>query len=328
VAGTDLSVPQPSHHVSEAGIPKTACRDVDPGQPMELRPAGRPDNEGAILGRVGSYLSIVAIYRDEAVYLEEWVEFHRLVGVERFFLYDNFSVDDHREVLAPYVDEGIVVVREWPVFPGQIPAYDDALRRHRGESRWIAFIDLDEFLFSPTGRALPEVLEEYEQHPGVLANWAVFGSSGHLTRPPGLVIESYTQRTNPDEDEPQQSKTILDPTRAERCGGAHFFFYKEGAGSAVDELHRPVPYGRTRSLAFDKLRVNHYYTKSIAEGKAKLDRYAPTTGNPRTAARNRLELVDQNMNQVVDETILMYAPELRRRLGLRAEATVQPESSN
>ena len=96
-----------------------------------------------------SYLSIVAIYRDEAVYLREWVEFHRIVGVERFFLYDNFSVDDHREVLAPYLDEGIVVLHEWPVFPGQIPAYDDALRRHGAESRWIAFIDLDEFVGDP-----------------------------------------------------------------------------------------------------------------------------------------------------------------------------------
>ena len=47
-----------------------------------------------------SYLSICAVYRDEAPYLREWVEFHRLVGVERFFLYNNDSVDEHREVLA------------------------------------------------------------------------------------------------------------------------------------------------------------------------------------------------------------------------------------
>jgi Glycosyltransferase family 92 len=276
---------------------------------------------------VRAYLSIVAIYRDEAVYLKEWVEFHRIVGVERFFLYDNFSVDDHREILAPYVDEGIVVIHHWPVFPGQIPAYDDALRRHRVDSRWIAFIDLDEFLFSPTGRPVPEILREYEEHPAVLANWAVFGSSGHKTRPPGLVIENYVRRMEPGHG-PQQSKTILDPERAERCGGAHFFHYKQGAGSAVDELHRPVPYGRTSTVAFDKLRVNHYYTKSIAEGKARMERYAATTGNPRTAARNRMEIVDQSLNDVTDETILMYAPELRRRLGLAPAPVAQPESSN
>src|SRR5439155_224731 len=83
-----------------------------------------------------------------------------------------------------------------------------------------------------------EILSEYEQHPGVLANWAVFGSSGHLTRPPSLVIESYTHRMKAEEG-PQQSKTILDPSRAERCGGAHFFLYKEGVGSAAAALPRP-----------------------------------------------------------------------------------------
>jgi hypothetical protein len=272
---------------------------------------------------VSTYLSIVAIYRDEAVYLREWIEFHRMVGVERFFLYDNFSVDDHREVLAPYVEEDIVVIHEWPIFPGQLPAYDHALRHHGHESRWIAFIDLDEFLFSPAGDSLPDVLRDYEQYPGVLANWAIFGSAGHQTRPDGLVLENYPLRA-PYEDGPQQSKTILDPSRAARCGGAHFFHYKEG--SAVDEQYRPVPYGRTASLANERLRVNHYYVKSLAEGRLKLSRPAPTTGDPRTAAINRLEQRDEIMNRVRDETIAAYLPELRRRLGPAVEA--QPESSN
>jgi hypothetical protein len=272
-----------------------------------------------------SYLSIVAIYRDEAVYLREWLEFHRIVGVERFFLYDNFSLDEHREVLAPYIDEGSVVLHDWPVFPGQIPAYDDALRRHGHESRWIAFIDLDEFLFSPTLEPLPEILRDYEAHPCVLANWAIFGSSGNRTPPPGLVTENYLWRAKT-QDGPQQSKSIIDPSRAKHCGGAHFFFYEEGAGSAVDELHRPVPYGRTPEPASDRLRVNHYYTKSIEEGKRRLLKRAATTGNLRTAAHNRLEIVDENMNEVVDETITAYLPELRSRLGLAVGA--QPESSN
>ena len=53
--------------------------------------------------RGGAYLAACTIYRDDAAYLAEWIEFHRLMGVERFFLYDNGSTDDHREVLAPYL---------------------------------------------------------------------------------------------------------------------------------------------------------------------------------------------------------------------------------
>ena len=33
-------------------------------------------------------LAACAIYRDEADYLAEWIEFHRLCGFELFFLYD------------------------------------------------------------------------------------------------------------------------------------------------------------------------------------------------------------------------------------------------
>ena len=167
------------------------------------------------------------------------------------------------------------------------------------------------------------MLREFEQHPGVLANWAVFGSSGHRTQPPGLVIENYLWRMKT-EDGPQQSKSIVNPARAKYCGGAHFFFYKEG--SAVDERHRPVPYGRTPSSASERIRVNHYYTKSIEEGKKKLLKRAATTGDERTAAYNRLELVDESLNDVLDETITAYLPELRSRLGLEVDA--QPESSN
>ena len=111
--------------------------------------------------------------------MREWIEFHRLMGVERFFLYDHDSVDDHRRQLAPYIEAGVVTLYDWPIDPGQVQAANHCLEHHRDESRWIAFLDLDEFLFSPTGRPLPEVLADYEQWPGVVVNWATFGTSGH-----------------------------------------------------------------------------------------------------------------------------------------------------
>src|SRR5919198_1069368 len=60
-----------------------------------------------------AYLSACTLYRDDAEYLREWIEFHRLVGVERFFLYNNYSEDSHREVLAPYIENDIVVLHDW-----------------------------------------------------------------------------------------------------------------------------------------------------------------------------------------------------------------------
>ena len=64
------------------------------------------------------YLSVCAIYKNEARYLAEWLEFHLLAGVEHFFLYDNNSTDDHREVLAPYLRAGVVTAHGLAPVPG------------------------------------------------------------------------------------------------------------------------------------------------------------------------------------------------------------------
>jgi len=53
-------------------------------------------------------VSIVSIFRDESKYLKEWIEFHLLVGVDKFYLVNNNSIDNFNEVLSPYILSGVV----------------------------------------------------------------------------------------------------------------------------------------------------------------------------------------------------------------------------
>lgn len=267
-------------------------------------------------GRSGKpYLSACCMYRDDASYLAEWIEFHLLVGFERFFFYDNLSSDEHKEVLAPYLEEGIAVLHEWPesfAHKRQVPAYNDCLLRHRWDSRWIAFFDIDEFLFSPTDRKVSEVLADFERHPAVVVNWAVFGTSGHQERPPGLVIENYLQRT----DDPTRNtnfKSIVNPMRTDRCTSPHRFFYTDGV--AVDENGRPVDDRKTESVSFSLLRVNHYVTRSEAEKRAKEELWT-AAGVPR--GEPDFARLDAVLNRERDETILTYVPTVRDALSRRA----------
>src|SRR5207248_10986601 len=55
-------------------------------------------------------LAICAIFKNEAPYLREWIEFHRLVGVSHFYLYRNGSTDDWEPVLRPYIGDGIATI--------------------------------------------------------------------------------------------------------------------------------------------------------------------------------------------------------------------------
>jgi hypothetical protein len=263
-------------------------------------------------------LSICAIYRDEAPYLREWVEFHRLVGVERFYLYNNRSRDHHARALAPRIEDGTVVVKDWPLYPGQKAAYDHCLQEHGGGSRWIAFIDIDEFLFSPTGRSVSDVLADYQQWPGIGVNRLRFGTSGHKTRPHGLVLESYVRRAPLTR---YLVKSIVDPRRATRCRTAHLFDYADGV--AVDENGQPLVHAVdapadlppenaafTDPVTASILRINHYATRSEEEFRRKATRWKADTGKP-PVREIPVERVLQNFDRKHDDTILTYLPALR-----------------
>jgi len=258
------------------------------------------------------YLAVCAIYRWATEYLREWIVFHRLQGVERFFMYDNENDDDHLEVLRPFIDDGSVVVHEWPHHPGQKLAFTDCIERHPDDARWIAFIDCDEFLFSPTGKPLPEVLRRYEQWPGVGVNRRWMGTSFHREKPPGLVLENFTYGL--DLPEPNRAiKSIVDPRRAESCLNAHAFTYKDGA-LAVDENETPFEGWVAESFDQEVLRLNHYFTKSEEEALLKFSRPHAGYGPPR-APLNIKALRRRNENYAVpDDSVARWLPELRAEL--------------
>ena len=91
-------------------------------------------------------VSICAIFKNESYYLREWLEFNHLVGVEHFYLYNNNSEDDYLRVLNPYIKKGLVTLIDWPHNQKQMESYIDCINNYSSESKWIGFIDIDEFI--------------------------------------------------------------------------------------------------------------------------------------------------------------------------------------
>ena len=133
-------------------------------------------------------LAIAAIVKDEAPYIEEWMDYHILAGVDYFYIYDNDSSDDLRGKLQRYIDAGKAEYHYYPGRYRQLEAYNDAIRKHKFDSKYIAFIDIDEFLLPLQQELILDIVEETmsmdDSTAGLAINCKSFGSSGHKAIPP------------------------------------------------------------------------------------------------------------------------------------------------
>ncbi len=210
------------------------------------------------------YLSVCAIAKNEGPYFVEWIEWHRRHGVEKFYVYDNESTDGTREILEPYVKAGIVDYKYWEGYRQQLAAYDDCLKNNRFNSRWIAFIDLDEFIVPVKDASIPDFLKRFETCPAVEINWLVYGSNGRKAKTPGTVMERFKAHALPDNRLNRHVKSIVDPRQVFTMIGCH-----EAAtisGRAVDSHHNLITRNfREREPQLDVIRINHKAVRSYEE---------------------------------------------------------------
>ncbi len=266
--------------------------------------------------RIRHELAVFLMFKNVSRYLVEWIEFHRLVGATRFYLYDNASTDNPGRILEPYVREGVVVLHHWPGFPIFPAAREHCTRTYGHEARWIAMLDDDEFLFPVKGQSVPKVLEHYHRYPAVAVHWAMFGSSGHRLSPEGLVLENYTRRNA---DLSPKIKSIMNPRRVVRHKSTHYGIYT-GKQLAVNERHETVRLSASdREPTGQLLRINHYWSKSEEDYRLKLSRGSPDiwgVENPYDMQMFRAsEIAD---NQIEDTQILRFLPGLKERMRKRS----------
>ena len=261
-------------------------------------------------------LAVCAIFQNEAAFLQEWIEFHRLVGVEHFFLYDNLSDDDSGKVLAPYCQAGTVTLIPWNVsFEefAQARAYNDCLQRFGAKFRWLAMLDVDEFLFSPESPCLPAVLQDYEDCPGIVVNWQVYGTSGHVRDPGGLVTEHFLRRAPTQWVRNRRVKSIINPARTTSILNPHFAEYVSGT-FAVNENREPVRVSLRskasgRRWAHLAQRARNRFCRDLVRfvPKAPVDPYLWSTTSLRRVSVSRLRI-----NHYVIKSVEQYVTKKRR----------------
>ncbi len=240
-------------------------------------PVAAPHREG---------LAIAAILRDEALHVGEWAAFHHAAGVRRFIIYDNGSTDATLPILRETLPADALTIVPWnQVFRdarlgreihNQALAYAHAARNFGGDLRWMAFIDIDEFLIPRQARSLPEALAGLQTCRSVALPWHMFGRSGHVEPPEGGVVANYLRRAADPMSEVRgirAFKYIVDPCHltAVRIHAME----TDGSAAACNDRGEPGSEAdRTRPAFYstDRIQLNHYYTRSESELAAKIFR--------------------------------------------------------
>lgn len=221
-------------------------------------------------------LAILAIFKNEADYLKEWIDYHHRVGVEHFILYNHNSEDNYLEILQPYIDANLVELRDWKQveFPAaQLTAYRDGIKRSKQVTKWLAVIDIDEFIVPVKDDDIRVILQNFEKYAGVVINWQLFGTSDIESLPAGewitrhLIYKFPTYFDDPTWNSNYFVKSIIRPDRINQkslnpnCG--NHVFEPVGKFKLVDTDKKSHPLlCKAKNVLVDKMQLNHYWFRT------------------------------------------------------------------
>lgn len=265
------------------------------------------------------YLSVCAIFRNEARFLKEWIEYHRLMGVEHFYLFNNLSEDQYLTVLDPYIEENLVELIDWPYKPQehknwidvQCRAYNTLIDNRGRDSFWMAIIDIDEFIVPVEAKNIPKFLVDYEEFGGLAINCQHYGTSDVLRiGSDQTLIGTLTMKAPTNDPSNFFVKTIFQPKKLSKIRKPHGCKYKKGFFS-VTESKQPLEESQshTETLSVEKIRINHYlyrdeeffYTEKVRRNQEWFPSHPPLTMNPK-------------YNQVEDPILIPIAKQLEERI--------------
>ncbi|PKA59271.1 UPF0392 protein [Apostasia shenzhenica] len=177
-------------------------------------------------------MCVCTMLRNQARFLREWIIYHSRIGVERWFIYDNNSDDDIKQVVEWLSTswKATISLHDWPWVKTQEAGFAHCAMRARDSCEWVGFIDVDEFLYLPSPAVkLHDVLSNYSKSPRVgelRAACHSFGPSGKKSAPPEGVVAGYTCRISP----PERHKSIVKPEalNPSLINVVHHFHLKDG----------------------------------------------------------------------------------------------------
>jgi hypothetical protein len=205
---------------------------------------------------MGNKVALVCIAKNEDNYIQEWVEYHKKLGFDTIFIYQNDWVCN--------LEDNSIVKIELNGECKQTVAYNNFIKEYHNQYEWAAFFDVDEFLVLKKHNNIKDFLSDYSSFNSIGVNWVVFGNNG-LTEVNGeySLLKRFTKRQK---DINPHVKNIV-----------------KLLPNVVMDVHNPLgtwydTQGNQHQGSFnhdgniDIVQLNHYFCKTKEEYQLKIER--------------------------------------------------------
>lgn len=223
-------------------------------------------------------VTVCLIQRNEQRYLLEWLAWYRVLGVSQFVVYDNQSDDGSSQFLMRLEDAGLLRRIFWPRLPRgwspQAAAYNHYIEGFAGETDFVGFLDIDEFVAPRQHQTIPQMLAGLPASVGGLfLYWKNFGSSGHEDFDSQPVISRFRRCAAGNARINREGKSFLRARDVVRAG-IHYSELIRGQYQIDTEKIKGCvnPVVSEREPSHQLAQINHYIIKSKQEYTEKISR--------------------------------------------------------
>lgn len=263
---------------------------------------------------------LVAILANEEKFLDEWILYHKMIGINHFILYDDNPVYPLKDYLKPHKD--YLTIINWerknentPEFNNQRTAYSNALESYISSYDWVLFLDADEFVVLREEISIHDFLSKFPDAAAVSLNWYFFGHNGFLNDPEGLITSSLFKRQS------YPSKKVKTFTRVKMIHSIQNAHYCELIGGQRITANDGV-FGENTNVAY----INHYHCRSFFRWMKRAERGDAYYNKHNLSEENEWRLsktgcfkefiqrVSTDHNEVEDRYMLRYNKALETRI--------------
>ncbi len=144
-------------------------------------------------------ICICTVGKKENLYVREYVNYYKNLGVNKIFIYDNNDKNDEKfeVVLKDYIDIGFVEIFDYRgIVAAQIGAFENCRKNNYKIFDWLIFYDMDEFLYLRNFNKISDFLNQkkFNKCQSIQLNWFVHTDNNLLYYDNRSLMERFPEK--------------------------------------------------------------------------------------------------------------------------------------